>query len=197
MLNFSILPRLSICLTTIYTFKILNSRTFKRSHFMAAYGTQINVDKGTKLPDGILNIKLHKDDGTETSLKSILAELPRDCKGIVLFIYPMANTPGCTEQACDFRDHFAIIKNKGFLTYGISADTPESQTKWKNKHNLPYILLCDRNKELISALNCRLLILFTSRSHVIIDRSGTVLYIERGVSAGESRKNCVEFIDKL
>ena len=64
-------------------------------------------------------------------------------KKVILFAYPKADTPGCTTQACGFRDNFPKIQADNAVVLGISADEPKDQLKWKQKQNLPYDLLSD------------------------------------------------------
>jgi len=64
-------------------------------------------------------------------------------KPVVLFFYPRADTPGCTIEACGFRDTFTKLGKAGAVVLGISRDTPAAQAKFKTKYNLPYTLLCD------------------------------------------------------
>jgi peroxiredoxin Q/BCP len=64
-------------------------------------------------------------------------------KPVVLFFYPKADTPGCTIEACGFRDTFKKIQAAGAVVLGISRDTPKSQKKFKEKYDLPYSLLAD------------------------------------------------------
>jgi thioredoxin-dependent peroxiredoxin len=64
-------------------------------------------------------------------------------KPVVLFFYPKADTPGCTIEACGFRDIFAKIQKSGAVVLGISRDTPRAQKKFKEKYELPYTLLAD------------------------------------------------------
>ncbi len=64
-------------------------------------------------------------------------------KPVVLFFYPKADTPGCTIEACGFRDIFENIQKSGAVVLGISRDTPKSQNKFKEKYDLPYTLLAD------------------------------------------------------
>ena len=64
-------------------------------------------------------------------------------KPVVLFFYPKADTPGCTIEACGFRDIFKTIEDAGAVVLGISRDTPSSQKKFKDKYQLPYMLLAD------------------------------------------------------
>lgn len=64
-------------------------------------------------------------------------------KPVVLFFYPRADTPGCTIEACGFRDAFRKIQATGAVVLGISRDTPKDQKKFKEKYKLPYTLLAD------------------------------------------------------
>ena len=64
-------------------------------------------------------------------------------KPVVLFFYPRADTPGCTIEACGFRDTFIKLQKAGAVVLGISRDTPKAQAKFKAKYNLPYTLLAD------------------------------------------------------
>ena len=68
-----------------------------------------------------------------------------DAKGsnVVLYFYPKADTPGCTTEACEFRDAFPNFKGLNAVILGISPDTPKAQAKFKAKFNLPFSLLCD------------------------------------------------------
>jgi peroxiredoxin Q/BCP len=64
-------------------------------------------------------------------------------KPVVLFFYPRADTPGCTIEACGFRDTFKKLEKAGVVVLGISRDTPKAQKKFKEKYDLPYTLLAD------------------------------------------------------
>ncbi|MBS1814417.1 MAG: peroxiredoxin [Acidobacteria bacterium] len=64
-------------------------------------------------------------------------------KPVVLFFYPKADTPGCTIEACEFRDSFGDLKKAGVTVLGISRDKPGAQKKFKEKFDLPYTLLAD------------------------------------------------------
>jgi peroxiredoxin Q/BCP len=64
-------------------------------------------------------------------------------KPVVLFFYPKADTPGCTIEACGFRDQFKKIQETGAVVLGISRDTPKAQKKFREKYDLPYPLLAD------------------------------------------------------
>ncbi|HEX5236424.1 MAG TPA: thioredoxin-dependent thiol peroxidase [Silvibacterium sp.] len=64
-------------------------------------------------------------------------------KPVVLFFYPKADTPGCTIEACGFRDTFKKLQHAGAVVLGISRDTPKAQRKFREKYYLPYPLLAD------------------------------------------------------
>jgi len=68
-------------------------------------------------------------------------------KPIVLFFYPRANTPGCTVEACGFRDHYGKLIRAGLTILGISPDTAKAQKKFQEKYQLPYTLLADADKD--------------------------------------------------
>lgn len=72
-------------------------------------------------------------------------------KNVVLFFYPKADTPGCTIEACGFRDSFKKIQKAGAVVFGISADKPSAQKKFKEKFDLPYSLLADVDKAMCNA----------------------------------------------
>ncbi|CAI8424015.1 MAG: Putative peroxiredoxin bcp [Polaribacter sejongensis] len=74
-------------------------------------------------------------------------------KKLVLFFYPRASTPGCTAEACDLRDNYQSFLSKGYEVLGASADTAKKQQNWIDKHALPFPLLADEDKSVITAYN--------------------------------------------
>lgn len=74
-------------------------------------------------------------------------------KWILLYFYPKDDTPGCTKEACGFRDHLNQLKNHEVVVLGISADSVESHEKFAQKYNLNFPLLSDEKKEIIKAYN--------------------------------------------
>ena len=91
------------------------------------------LEAGTKAPEIVLNDK----DGNEVKLS--------DFKGqrVVVYFYPRDNTPGCTRQACAFRDEFAEYKKLGIQVMGISKDSEASHQRFAEKNELPFVLLAD------------------------------------------------------
>jgi peroxiredoxin Q/BCP len=71
-------------------------------------------------------------------------------KKVVLYFYPEDDTPGCTAQACNLRDNYALLKQNGFEILGVSPDDTESHQKFESKYNLPFTLLADPEHEIIN-----------------------------------------------
>src|SRR4051812_46560364 len=87
----------------------------------------------------------HDQDGKLHSLK--------DYKGkkVVLYFYPQDDTETCTKEACNLRDNFASLKNKGIVVIGVSPDSEKSHKKFEGKYSLPFTLLADTEKEILQA----------------------------------------------
>jgi peroxiredoxin Q/BCP len=109
---------------------------------MAAIQREVSMLKeGQAAPD----FKLQDDEGNWRTLA--------DFKGLhfVLYFYPKDDTPGCTQEACSFRDKFAEFKTRGIAIVGVSADSVESHKKFKEKFHLSYPLLSDPDKKTLKA----------------------------------------------
>jgi peroxiredoxin Q/BCP len=76
-----------------------------------------------------------------------------DLKGrnVILYFYPRDDTPGCTKEACAFRDHFAEFKKQGVIVLGVSTDSAKSHDKFIAKYQLPFTLLVDDEKKIVEA----------------------------------------------
>jgi thioredoxin-dependent peroxiredoxin len=72
-------------------------------------------------------------------------------KHVILYFYPRDNTPGCTLEACAFRDEFAAFKKAGAIVLGVSTDSPKAHDKFIAKYQLPFILVSDENKQIVQA----------------------------------------------
>jgi peroxiredoxin Q/BCP len=85
----------------------------------------------------VANFTLKTDEDKTVSLSDYAG------KPVILFFYPRADTPGCTIEACGFRDTFKKLQAAGAVVLGISRDTPKAQAKFRAKYGLPYTLLAD------------------------------------------------------
>ncbi|CEQ31575.1 thiol peroxidase [[Clostridium] sordellii] len=99
------------------------------------------LEIGVKAPE----FKLQDKDGNLVSL------LDFKNKKVVLYFYPKDSTPGCTKQACSFRDNYENFKSKDVVVIGISKDTVKSHERFAQKNELPFILLSDPELETIKA----------------------------------------------
>lgn len=133
--------------------------------------------------------EVETQDGEKTTLKELV---DKSGKGVVLFTYPKASTPGCTTQACLFRDSYSPLTATGFAIYGLSSDSPKSNTTFKTKQNLPYTLLCDPAASLIGAIGMKKPPKGTTRGVFVVDKEGKVLAAEAGGPAAT-----VEVVKKI
>jgi len=74
-------------------------------------------------------------------------------KKVVLYFYPKDNTPGCTQEACNLRDNYLVLVEKGYEVYGVSPDTEKSHQSFSQKYSLPFKLIADPEKKLILGFN--------------------------------------------
>ncbi|KAI1459281.1 AhpC-TSA-domain-containing protein [Annulohypoxylon moriforme] len=121
--------------------------------------------------------EIETNDGKKTTLKDLVDESK---SGVVIFTYPKASTPGCTTQACLFRDSYEPLTKGGLAIYGLSSDSPKANTTFKTKQNLPYPLLCDPSATLIGAIGLKKAPKGTTRGVFAIDKAGKVLLAEPG-----------------
>ena len=70
---------------------------------------------------------------------------------LIVFFYPKANTPGCTAEACNLRDHFKELQKGGYALLGVSADSQKKQANFRNKYDFPFPLLADEDRAVINA----------------------------------------------
>ena len=95
--------------------------------------------EGNKAPD----FSAKDQNGKSVKLASLKGK-----KNVVLYFYPKDMTPGCTTEACDFRDHYKKFKNTVVL--GVSIDSPERHQKFIDKYNLPFTLIADTNQKVVN-----------------------------------------------
>ena len=93
-----------------------------------------------KVGDRAPDIQVHTDTGEDFRLSDMKG------KRVVLYFYPKADTPGCTVEACEFRDDIKAFDRKATAVIGVSPDKPPAQAKFKEKFDLPFTLLADEEK---------------------------------------------------
>lgn len=101
----------------------------------------MSINVNDKAPE----FTLQDENGKEVSLKRLRGKV------VVLYFYPRADTPGCTIEACEFRDTFKQMQKTGAVLLGISPDTPKAQKKFQEKFQLPFSLLADADKKVADA----------------------------------------------
>lgn len=108
--------------------------------------------------------------------------LPRGKKGTVVYFYPKDDTPGCTQEACEFQSNLSTIRKLGFEVVGVSKDSQSSHDKFKKKYSLKFPLISDESLELIKAfdvwkkkMNYGKTYMGIERSTFIVDNDGNIL----------------------
>ena len=97
------------------------------------------LSAGDKVPD----FKARDQDGNVVSLSDYAG------KKLIVFFYPRANTPGCTAEACNLRDHYKALQEAGYSLLGVSADSEKKQANFRNKYEFPFPLLADEDRTVI------------------------------------------------
>lgn len=125
------------------------------------------MNVGETAPD----FEAHTDSGANLRLSDILRE-----KEVVLYFYPKDETPGCTAEACSFRDHWEDIKALGAEVIGVSSDSSEAHRKFKEHHKLQFTLVSDDGKEIRRKYDVKGSIL-PPRTTFIISKEGKVVHV--------------------
>ena len=142
----------------------------------------MNFEAGQKAPD----FEADLTDGTSIRLSEIL----EGGEKVILYFYPKDSTPGCTKQACDFRDNFDRLKTLGYRIIGVSKDSSKSHSNFINKHNLNFELIVDQDIELHNLygvwrekMNYGKTYLGVSRSTFVIGLDGNFEFVGYNVRA--------------
>ncbi|MCB9450844.1 MAG: thioredoxin-dependent thiol peroxidase [Anaerolineaceae bacterium] len=144
---------------------------------------------GEQAPD----FELTNQDGKSVKLSDYRG------KKVVIFAYPKAGTPGCTTQACGFRDQFPQIEAGNAVVLGLSPDKPKDLLKWKQTENFPYDLLSDPDHQTLEAWGAwgeRSMygrkFMGVIRSHWVIDENGVVVDEQIKISPKDSVEQAVK-----
>ena len=125
-------------------------------------------------------------------------------KKLVLYFYPKDATPGCTKEACAFRDDYAQLKKRGVEVVGVSADDQKSHQKFTEKYSLPFTLLSDPGHEMIEAYGAwgekslyGRKFMGILRMTYIIDEQGRIVHIFKKVKPETHGQDVLKVIDAL
>jgi peroxiredoxin Q/BCP len=145
-----------------------------------------------KLGDPAPGLKLKTDGGVDFNLQS------RKGQWTVLYFYPKAETPGCTKQACAFRDNISQIRKLGAEIFGISADGVEALKKFKKNHDLNFVLLADPELVAIKAYGTKMpVISMSKRWTFIVDPELKIRAIEKDVDPALDARYVAEKLQTL
>jgi len=124
-------------------------------------------------------------------------------KKVVLYFYPKDDTPGCTAEACDFRDNYQGLVAKGITVLGVSTDDEKSHQKFATKHNLPFTLLADTDKTIVEAYGVwgeknmyGKKYMGINRTTFLINEEGVVSHIIKKVDTKNSTAQVLELLEK-
>jgi len=127
----------------------------------------------------------------------------RDFEGkkVILYFYPKDDTPGCTAEACNLRDNYETLLDRGFVIIGISPDDENSHAKFKSKYELPFSLLADPSAKIIQSYNAwgeknsfGKQYMGVLRTTFVIDESGRILKIFKKV---DTHNHTQQILDEL
>lgn len=130
----------------------------------------MTIKVGDRAPD----FTLPKQDGSAVALNELLQK-----GNVVLYFYPRDETPGCTAEACSFRDSYEEFKEAGAEVVGVSSDSTESHQSFAGHHRLPFTLLSDAGGEVrkLYGVKGNLLGMIPGRVTFVIDRHGVVRHV--------------------
>jgi peroxiredoxin Q/BCP len=123
-------------------------------------------------------------------------------KDVILYFYPKDDTPGCTAEACNFRDNYQSLQQQGFAIIGVSTDDEKSHQKFVNKYQLPFTLISDTEKSIVEAYNVWIeknmygkKYMGTARKTFLIDKNGLIKKIIDKVNTSESSKQVLDLLN--
>ena len=151
------------------------------------------LEAGVKAPE----FSLQDKDGNIVSLKDFLG------KKVVVYFYPKDSTPGCTRQACSFRNNYGEYKKMGIEVIGISKDSVKSHANFAAKQELPFILLADPERQAIEAYDVwqekklyGKTYMGVVRSTYIIDEAGTITHVFEKVKPDTDAQTVLSILAK-
>jgi len=148
------------------------------------------LEVGDKIP----NFSAKDSYGNDFESNSIIGKKP-----LVLYFYPKDNTPGCTAQACSFRDQYEDFKDLGAEVVGISSDSESSHQKFTKQYNLPFLLLsdCDKKLRTLFGVKKNLFRILPGRVTYVIDKNGIIQLIFDSLVSTNHIPKALNIIKKL
>jgi peroxiredoxin Q/BCP len=145
-----------------------------------------------KVGDTLPNFTAKDTNGTVFNSQNYIGK-----QSLVIYFYPKDNTPGCTAEACSFRDNYQDFKDLGAEVIGISADSVTSHLKFKSKFNLPFILLSDADKKLRKLFGVENSLFFLpGRETFVADKNGVILMIFNSMSSKIHIEKALQILKK-
>lgn len=143
--------------------------------------------------DQIPNFKAKDTDGNDFDSQDLVGHKP-----LVIYFYPKDNTPGCTAQACSFRDQYEDFKDLGAEVIGISSDSVDSHQKFAAHYKLPFILLSDGDKKIRKLFGVPSYVfgLIPGRVTYVADKEGKIIMIFDSIKAGNHIPKALEAVKK-
>lgn len=122
-------------------------------------------------------------------------------KTLVLYFYPKDDTPGCTAEACDFRDNYQFLSSQGYEVIGVSTDDEKSHKKFETKYNLPFTLIADADQQIVNSYGVWVeknmygkKYMGTQRTTFIIDPEGNIRHIIGKVDTKNSSQQVLDLL---
>jgi peroxiredoxin Q/BCP len=122
-------------------------------------------------------------------------------KTVVLYFYPKDDTPGCTAEACDFRDNYQFLSSQGYEVIGVSTDDEKSHKKFETKYNLPFTLIADSDQQIVNSYGVWVeknmygkKYMGTQRTTFIIDQGGNISHV---ISKVDTKNSSQQVLDLL
>lgn len=147
-----------------------------------------------KIGDSIPSFKAKDTNGDDFDSQNLVGHKP-----LVIYFYPKDNTPGCTTQACSFRDQYEDFKDLGAEVIGISSDSIESHQKFSKQYKLPFILLSDQDKKIrkLFGVPSGMFGLLPGRVTYVADKEGKIIMIFDSMMATKHIPKALEAVKKL
>ncbi|HII85775.1 TPA: peroxiredoxin [Candidatus Bathyarchaeota archaeon] len=146
-----------------------------------------------KVGDNAPDFSLTDERGFPVSLKNYLGK-----KTVILYFYPKDFTPGCTKEACSFRDEYKAFEAKGAVVIGVSVDSVKSHAKFSEKYELPFAILSDSQKEVANKYGVLGLGgMLAKRVTFIIDKEGRIAAVFPKVNVKKHSEEILSAINKM